>query len=699
LKEKIVPQDKARLLLWLEITIYTVVFSTITVTRYFAFQTYAYDLGVYNQAIHSTLFDGRLLYSTADLTANPSGILFGLHFSPILLAVLPFYAIYPGPPTLLVIQSFVLSLGAVPMYFLGTRKLGGEKWGLFFSTLYLLSPVVQGINWYDFHPEAFLPAFFLLSLYFFDSRKTTKYLFFLVLTLMTIEFASILFVFASIYFLIGLKPWKKAQIDLLKIKLALFTILLSGIWFFFSLQAIHVFNSTVAPMSGDIYWRNIGASSLLDVPLQAIAHPSLIVKAISFETVPKLTYCFVLLGSVAFLPLLEPLIIVCVLPWLSIVLLSNYAPFYSFGLQYTAFIIPFVFYAGVLGMKRLRPHLNQSVSRKKIYAFLAAAFSMAVAIAFLSTPLNSAPLQSYTAISYGLPQVTQHDQILMKLVDLIPRNASVLTQNNVFPPLSNRVEAYVFPSSVRYPPGTSFDEALIELLDKVDFIIGDMKTDLIVLPTILAYTRAHGNFGVYAAADDAMVLKRNYSDPPVFFQPTAEIFNYKSLTLFGGTVVSDEDSKSGSVLLHSPANNSSTLFWGGPYVFFPPGRYEAVFRMKADSFPNGPIVDLNVSYFAYTMRIESSGTNSTGYHLSFSMEAEKTKNIIAYRSLDASEFPIQGKYFEFSVNFIANSFGAYEFTGTTPLGNSDTFLDEIRITQIEPSPNLDIQISQVFPLG
>src|SRR5690242_16197607 len=61
--------------------------SLFSIVRFIGLQTYAWDTGVYNQAIYTTLFQGKAFFYTADLPANPTGSLLGVHFSPILLAM------------------------------------------------------------------------------------------------------------------------------------------------------------------------------------------------------------------------------------------------------------------------------------------------------------------------------------------------------------------------------------------------------------------------------------------------------------------------------------------------------------------------------------------------------------------------------------------------------------------------------------
>jgi len=76
------------------IVAYTVIFSYFSILKHEAFLSTGWDLGVYEQALWTTLNHGKLFYYTPDLAFNPGGILFGLHFSPILFLILPIYAIY-----------------------------------------------------------------------------------------------------------------------------------------------------------------------------------------------------------------------------------------------------------------------------------------------------------------------------------------------------------------------------------------------------------------------------------------------------------------------------------------------------------------------------------------------------------------------------------------------------------------------------
>ena len=170
------------------ILVYVLVFSYFTIMKHNAFESTAWDLGVYEQALWNTVNSGKLLYYTPDLMFNPSGIFLGVHFSPILLLILPIYFVHQTAETLLVFQSFILAIGALPLFWLARDELKSQLAGIVFALVYLLYVPIHFVNMYDFHVEAFLPALFLFAFYYFRKQNWGRYFLFLVLSLITIEY-------------------------------------------------------------------------------------------------------------------------------------------------------------------------------------------------------------------------------------------------------------------------------------------------------------------------------------------------------------------------------------------------------------------------------------------------------------------------------------------------------------------------------
>src|SRR5216684_2099843 len=171
---------------------YSLVFSYLSILKNGVYRSYAWDLGIINQALWTTTHNGKLFYTTLEQYVIPSGAFFGTHFSPILFVILPVYALFPSVNTLLIIQSSVLALAAVPIYLLAKNELSNNYVAAFLSCAYLAYPFVQGINWFDFHVESFLPLFFGFSIYYMRKESWKSFLLFILLALTVIEDAAVI---------------------------------------------------------------------------------------------------------------------------------------------------------------------------------------------------------------------------------------------------------------------------------------------------------------------------------------------------------------------------------------------------------------------------------------------------------------------------------------------------------------------------
>ncbi|HEX6765743.1 MAG TPA: DUF2079 domain-containing protein, partial [Polyangiaceae bacterium] len=122
-----------------------------------------FDLGLFENLLYMTLH-GRHGIALG-------GSYFGVHFEPILYAVLPLYALVPRTETLLAIQSFALGGAAVPLYLVARRWTGPSPAAFAVVFSYLTHPALHGPNFYDFHFLALSPFFVAWTAYFFVRRS------------------------------------------------------------------------------------------------------------------------------------------------------------------------------------------------------------------------------------------------------------------------------------------------------------------------------------------------------------------------------------------------------------------------------------------------------------------------------------------------------------------------------------------------
>src|SRR2546428_10554981 len=178
-------------LLLASMSAYAVVLSFVAVMRFNTFRTHAFDLGIFNQAF-STALQGRLFHETPDIALIASGSFLGVHFNFLMWLLLPIYALAPRPETLLVLQSVFVALGAVPVFLVSRHLAGDGRAASLWSVVYLVNPAILSLNYYDFHLEAFLPLFLGMFYYSYLTRRWRWYAVFFLLSIFTIDFASVL---------------------------------------------------------------------------------------------------------------------------------------------------------------------------------------------------------------------------------------------------------------------------------------------------------------------------------------------------------------------------------------------------------------------------------------------------------------------------------------------------------------------------
>lgn len=408
---------RSRIILVFMITLYSTVASVFSILRYESLLTQATDLGIFMQAMYSTLH-GRLLYEAVDYQAYGATSFLGVHFSPILLAIVPLYWLFPYAATLLVLQAVVVAVGAIPTYLIAKRA-GKDKRALAFSALYLFYPPLLGANLYDFHVESFLPVLLLFAFHFTESRRYAKAMVPIMLSLVTTEASPPLISFMMLYFIIvERRNWKsrKWEILLLIAMVPVYVLERYVMGFFVQGQGAFVGLSQVSPL----YLPS-------DLPL-------------------KVGYFLVILAAAGFLPLLSPLTAIMALPWIATQLFSSQGFPHSVGWQYDFFLIPWIMIGSIQGSNGtgkywLTRMLTGRVGRLNL-------FRGGLLVSLIISPILpfAGPLfggQGY-AVSYSpSPQFPGLNNLVQGIGP-----GPVLVSDHLFPYLANRLDVYDFEPNV-----------------------------------------------------------------------------------------------------------------------------------------------------------------------------------------------------------------------------------------------------------
>jgi len=666
-------------ILLISIIIYTILMSSLTILRMYALKSSAWDLGNYNQAMYTFVFHGKMFYMTPDLLNNPSGSLFGVHFSPIFFIQAPIYLLNPRAETLLVIQSFVIALGVIPTYLIACEIFSATKWRMLLSFSYLLNPAVLGINWFDFHPELYIPTFFLFMIYFYMKKRWGGFWTCSLLVLSTIEYAPIMTAIFGLDSILKdiLCPFarhKQRHVNKKLLANLVFLIAISLLWLVIASKIMLIYAPENPQIVGKTeHWPTLGASNIQEVPITIILHPDRAIAALIVDANTKILFLIVIFLPWLLLPLFSLSFWISSFYWLIPALLSNNIPFYTIGLQYPCFFIAQTTYYGMTSIKKL------SFKMPKVFHLTAA---MIIVSLILSNPILSLNVATNRWATYGVPYLSQKTNDVRTLLTYIPPDASVLTNNNIFPLVSSRINAYVIPWQVNYPTA-SFFSYVDQKVRKVDYII--LETDQWWPLTALILSRTK-DFGVLGYLDGILLLKRDYHEEPILFRSSVISFNAANETaprifLVTGSVTYDNTSQSGEVFRRESYEQIGTDFWWGPWVYLStPGIYEVTFWLRLGANCSGDIITLDATVFPAKILDKLWGSPITGYYQTIVIDSMQKKLfpevVIKGEDLDTNN------YVPISLNISADIAGYYEFRGINVTASIPVFLDRIDLKMI-----------------
>ena len=341
------------------------------------------------------------------------------HFSPILGLVALVYLVVPDPETLLVVQAAVLAASVVPLYLLTLHETGRANLSLLLSGAYLLNPGLHGLVRYDFHVEVFVPLFVFL-LYYFRSKADFKlFSVALALLLTTIEFSAVI----GIGIAVGLVLQKK-RIDMFAITAGVSSGILLVTFLASDLSPTGLFGWHSNWLTGQLQGS---ASASAPGILGITANMGSLLSAIENDIVRKLLYLFLLLAPASLGIVKYPLRMLPSLPWIAIVLVSQRESFHSIDFQYSVFVIPFACLAVI--------PLLQSVPTPRLTRSILAAAVVLMVLSSALSPVRSVILAPYPQPNWGPPSPALATLSLVKAS--LPANATILTQNDIFPQISN----------------------------------------------------------------------------------------------------------------------------------------------------------------------------------------------------------------------------------------------------------------------
>jgi uncharacterized membrane protein len=558
--------------LFLIASIYVVIVSSLALSRHYAFGTNAWDLGIYSQSLYSTLNHGKILYYTAELAGNPSSSLFGIHFSPFLFLLVPIYAIYQNPVTLLILRPIAISIGLIPLYWIiRDQQLNNRLVTFFLAAIYLVfPPITTPLS--NFDVIAFLPALFLFGIYYLKKGKLVHSFIFVVLALMVNEFVPLIVMALAVYvFVLNRKEIIDGILAKKLTKHATFVIvLLVSAFLVFNLASVVITSFNPNALTTKWEWGELGSSpgeivgNILTNPLQAI-------NVLLNDGQSKFLYIAALFAPLAFLSFLDPLTLIMAVPWLMASLLSVNPLYYAVGTHYPAFVSAFIFVAAVNGIKKLVNSNSRDVLNKIVFLmFVGLILSM-----FLL------PTEDYFS-------VTQSDESTRIALKEIPANASAAVMPEVFPHLCNRLEVYPY------------------FTNNVDYLLINVYswwyTVELPRPAHMAPRWCDADigddYGTVVNANGVLLYKKGYTGPVKHFDGVNFTYTSHGVQIETGYIAQDNvvlgDSATETEVLVHTTTDPTPLFFEVPEKVLPPGSYTIKVALKVSSLTSDEAVSLEV---------------------------------------------------------------------------------------------------------
>ncbi|HEX6289947.1 MAG TPA: DUF2079 domain-containing protein [Herpetosiphonaceae bacterium] len=462
----------------------------------------------YEQAIWNTTQGRPFQISRYNFTDS----ILGMDWMPGLLFAVPFYALWPSAYMLDILQSALLALGAVPVYLIARDQFGSsEKAGLAWAATYLLFPTLQFVNMTPpWQPRTLAILCLLWAFRFFQQRRLWPFLLMLVVAITTRTDVSLVVIAWGMYAAPQRRSWRWWLPPLL----------LGFAWFYVSTSIItpSFYHAGYNPNEGRVdfdpskgqqaeawpgksaqlgYYAHLGKDPV-DIVKNILTHP---VETFNLMfTGEKLWYLFLMFGTLLFLPLLAPDVLLLCAPIFLINLLSTRVYQYTIEEQYQALIIPGIVLAGIVGAARLwgwiaRRQAPTTEDRAALLRRVPLGLLLAQVLIIGSLHL---PLKNPVISAFRNHERPERVALMEEISAQIPRDAKVAATSFLAPHLLPRQHLFYLPPG---PMHHDVDEAEYAFIDERAAVLKEH-------PRLLEHLHSDPRWTLIVERDQLLLFKR-----------------------------------------------------------------------------------------------------------------------------------------------------------------------------------------------
>jgi len=460
---------------------YALFMSFYLVRWHYKLRTHNFDLSINNNLIFGGLH-GKILESTVVFPSEPGKYLanhakFGTYL------FLPIYALWPKPETLLVLQSFLLGLSALPLYGFARRHLSDAMAALV-ALAFLCYYPMHSANFTEFQNVP-IATFFLFTLVW--AAETRRWLVCGLATgaalLLREDIPIGVAVIGGFLLLSGYRSF------------AGFVIATVSLSYFVYLR-FHLMDDAGEWWYPNMYkdlWAD-GEKGYKSVIKTLITNPLFVLNKLVVEK--KLVYLLHLLVPVAFLPARRWYLWVAFVPGVFLTLLvTNYDPPTLFSFHYVMHWAPYLFLAVPIALESIGKSVDLGVVRMRAAAATLACASLVLTYNYGAFAARATSLKGgYSWIEFNWePREAERYDRLHALVEMIPKQASVAATETVGPHVSSRVKMF----TMRHGPNGA------------EFVLASNKELKLsrTRPTLKAALES-GEYGVVKRSGEFVLLKK-----------------------------------------------------------------------------------------------------------------------------------------------------------------------------------------------
>jgi uncharacterized membrane protein len=419
-----------------------------TIFKYTRYEATAFDLGIFTEemknTIHGLMSSGGLpLYSHIEGFSH-----FAIHFSPILMSLIPFYVIWQSPLTLLVAQAILTGVGGFLIYYFARMMKLSKKTSLFIEIVYFVNPLLWSLLIFDFHELAFAVPMVMIMIIGYFKKDWKLFGVGLILSVMIKEDLTLtvgllgVLLFAidwfkrkeKQYFIDHYEPTKRQH----KInKYAVLMMLVAGCSIILAVALSWKASDGYTPQVLDFIKQRYGAT--ISSPISSLPNTTFVYYLRHTFDIYSIGQLFAYFAPLCFLPLFSIEWAIPAICILIIAMISTWGGQHNFINQYATSALPYLFTGMVLTFAKTKEDKN-TIEIKEIktenWKLYASGFIIAFSliIIYLYTPLTNIGQMIGPAFD---PNSQKASSDLNQVINSIPKGTkiSVTANNNIEPHL------------------------------------------------------------------------------------------------------------------------------------------------------------------------------------------------------------------------------------------------------------------------